>query len=142
MIELVKNVRWQGHNRFTVILLVSCLIYFSGRHDAAGANCENAISTEEIISCEELEFKNATRDLSELQKELDNVLNPKQQKALEVAHVAWLAYRKAHCASAALPYDPGSMAAIVSITCAADLTKQRVKELRDSFRDVLELLIR
>jgi uncharacterized protein YecT (DUF1311 family) len=105
---------------------------------AGTSECENAISTREMLECQNAQLKNATQELSELYKRLEKSLDAKQQKTLKDAHAAWLTYRNSHCVSAASVYEPGSLAGVVRLTCSVDLTKERIRELRMAFKDVLE----
>ncbi len=56
-----------------------------------------------------------------------------ERKALDQGQATWLMYRKAQCASAGKIYEPGSATGLVVTTCYADLTKDRVKQLRNDF---------
>ncbi|MGE5306182.1 MAG: lysozyme inhibitor LprI family protein [Alphaproteobacteria bacterium] len=56
---------------------------------------------------------------------------------MKEAQAAWVMYRDSHCRSMSLPYSPGSITPAVQAACLARLTRQRVKELSDDFRDSL-----
>ncbi|MBI2989508.1 MAG: DUF1311 domain-containing protein [Deltaproteobacteria bacterium] len=118
----------------TLTFFVWCSVLIVDYHNATGADCDTAKTTKDIVECEDLQLKNATRTLSDLHKQLNRVLTMKQRKALEKAHAAWLSYREEHCDSAALLYEGGTMETIVSVTCFAEMTKERVKQLRAAFK--------
>jgi uncharacterized protein YecT (DUF1311 family) len=119
-----------NNHRFIVILFAGCSILVFPNRNTAGADCETAMSTVEMLRCEDAEYKDATQELSRVYKQLNKVMTERQRKALEAANTAWMACRKAYCTAATLMYEGGSTAPVVSITCASDLTKEHLKELR------------
>jgi uncharacterized protein YecT (DUF1311 family) len=46
------------------------------------------------------------------------------------AQTAWLAYRRADCASVSDKYEGGTLAALVAASCTADRSAQHLKEVR------------
>jgi uncharacterized protein YecT (DUF1311 family) len=121
----------------TATLTLTFLVWWSvltiDHHKATGADCDTAKTTKDIIDCEDLQLKTATHTLTDVHKQLNRVLTMKQRKALEKAHVAWLSYREQHCNSAALLYEGGTMETVISVTCFAEMTRERVKQLRVTF---------
>jgi uncharacterized protein YecT (DUF1311 family) len=103
------------------------------------AECDKATSPREAVECEDLQLKTASRELSDISAQLNRVFNVQERQALQKANAAWLAYRDAHCRSLAMPYDPGSITTVISVKCAADLTRERVRILRENFKMFLEL---
>jgi uncharacterized protein YecT (DUF1311 family) len=119
-----------------VFLAVSLFLVAHGE-SAVVSDCNYALSHDEQIECEESRLKRATAELNKLYQELNKVLNAKERKALNDAHKAWLAYRKAHCFSINLPLEPGSIVGVLTVSCPAELTEERVNKLRESFRYLL-----
>jgi uncharacterized protein YecT (DUF1311 family) len=91
------------------------------------------------MECEDLVLKNASRELDDPYRQLNNVFSANKRQALKEADEAWLVYRTAHYRSLALPNEPGSMTPVIAIKCEADLTKDRIKILRENFKLFLAL---
>jgi uncharacterized protein YecT (DUF1311 family) len=130
--------RWQLCAWATGAVSVIFLLVFVHYGFTSIGDCEYAVSNPEMIECEELQLKTATRELNNLYQQLNKVLNAKERKALSDAQKAWLGYRKAHCYSIALPFEPGSIVPVLTASCFADLTKERVKQLRSGFRNFMK----
>ncbi len=124
------------------LLIIGVLALCSGLFVPAASstdnNCDILVSPRAMVECYGRQLKNANQDLNEILKRLNKVLNANEQKALKGAQSAWLAYRDAHCESVALQYSPGSIVPAVTAACSVKLTRQRIKDLMDNFRDSLE----
>jgi uncharacterized protein YecT (DUF1311 family) len=101
----------------------------------AAAECEHAVTNMDMIDCEGGEYKKATSVLLQQIRELRKRLYPQEQKALDKAQAVWAAYRKAHCDSVVATWWAGSGGGLAGITCYTELTKDRVRQLREDFAD-------
>jgi uncharacterized protein YecT (DUF1311 family) len=112
-------------------------IFFVSFARQAVAECDNVYGNMEMIGCEKSEYDKANKELQALVLAIKKNMHPDETKHFDDANAAWLSYRKAHCWSAATLYDAGSMGGLVEMKCHADLTKQRIKQLRQDFADRL-----
>ncbi|MDR3751264.1 MAG: lysozyme inhibitor LprI family protein [Terracidiphilus sp.] len=62
-------------------------------------------------------------------------LEKKMRRDLEVSQKIWLQYRTAACAAVSDMYDGGTISPAATSLCKAEITKQRIKFLRDYFAD-------
>jgi uncharacterized protein YecT (DUF1311 family) len=104
---------------------------------ASEIECEEALSNFAMIQCEQRELDRANKELLEELRHLKNRLQPDEQEALDRGQAAWVAYRDAHCDSIVETYAAGSGGPLAGVKCQADLTKDRIKQLRQSFADRL-----
>ncbi len=133
------NVIFHLSRNAALAALVAAVLLVKDYHIAVADDCDSAKTTKDIVDCQDAQFKKATQALSNLQQQLSRVLTTKQRKALEKAHSAWLSYREEHCNSAAFLYEGGTMETVISVTCFAELTKERVKQLHSTFEPWLRL---
>jgi uncharacterized protein YecT (DUF1311 family) len=110
------------------------------------ANCKDPQSNLEMKMCAaqdlhaaENELKIAfERALKAAEDQYDSVLRdpgfekmPNMPDALRKAEAAWEAFRDVNCDYQNLVYYGGSMASLAVTSCRLDMTKARVKELKD-----------
>ncbi len=117
--------------------IISSFILFLHNDIATAIECEGALSNFAMTECEKREFDTANKTLSELLQELKKHLYATERKALDRGQAAWLTYRNAHCDSIVATYGTGSGGPLAGFKCEADLTKDRVKQLRKDFSDSL-----
>lgn len=118
-------------------IALACVVLSLAFTGVAAAECEHAVTNMDMIDCWRGEYEKATDALLEQIKELKKHLYPQEQKALDKAQAAWIVYRKAHCDSVVSTWWAGSGGGLAGMTCFANLTKDRVKQLREDFADQL-----
>lgn len=103
-------------------------------------DCENG-SQMELTMCAYNDFEKADKELNKYwpiakkdAEQVDANYDDKDKgdlKALMESQRAWLAYRDTHCTYRAYQAHGGSMEPMLFSGCKAELTKIRIKELRD-----------
>lgn len=107
-----------------------CLALFK---PAALANeCDTATSQSQINDCAALELRQADSELNEAYAELKARYAKfgKVQGKLVEAQRAWLKYRDAECALTVFPNIGTTAEAMVRSQCLANLTRQRLTDIR------------
>ena len=106
-------------------LLVSQAAYASDK-------CETAKTTEEISKCADGDLKLLDASLNRAYREIEHRLadNNDGKNALVAAERAWVHFRDAECKFSASGVEGGSVYSSVVMQCTANLTAQRISELR------------
>ena len=99
--------------------------------DSLRAACDAASTTYQMRQC-------ASRDLTAARAELDRYLAEARRVAakrpvLDSAQSAWERYRDISCRSAASEYEGGTMQPLVEVSCLAQRTRARIRELYESY---------
>ena len=99
--------------------------------DSLRATCDTASTTYQMRQC-------ASRDLTAARTELDRYLAEARRVAgkrsmLDSAQSAWERYRDISCRSAASQYEGGTMQPLVEVSCLAERTRARIRELYESY---------
>jgi uncharacterized protein YecT (DUF1311 family) len=97
-------------------------------------NCKSPQTTLDMNMCSSQEFKAADTKLNQLYQQLRAKLNSKQQQRLTVAQRSWIKFRDETCSYEAGHFEGGTLAPPVYISCRARVTKQRVKDLEDYWK--------
>jgi len=98
-------------------------------------HCGNAETQDVMNACFALEYKNANRQMISMLEATLKQLDVKDQAGVRSAQKAWVQYRDLHCqAVGAIHVGGGSLEPTEINTCKADLTRVRIKEIKDSYR--------
>lgn len=128
---------------------VVCLNLPLRAEDADGnspVDCDKAISTQEMNMCANQYYENADITLNEVYKKAiaaipematDEPYDAKHwEEALRASQRAWVAYRDAECSNHIPMFWTGGTGATVEIlSCLAEKTKARTKELQESYEN-------
>jgi uncharacterized protein YecT (DUF1311 family) len=107
-------------------------------------DCNNAMSQADMNQCAYMDFEKADKELNDIYKQaLQNAAETDKEvaeiddayigavKALKKAQRAWIDYRDGHCDGVGYEAVGGSMQPMLIDGCKAQLTRNRVKELRE-----------
>ena len=123
--------------RFTVFAFSSCLLV--GSAHAAGArgsdpDCGSSNLTQmDMNACAFQAFQRQDRELNALYGRLGKQEDAASLKQLQAAQRAWLQFRDLECAYET-PDAGGSLAPTETADCMAELTKERILDLKRSLR--------
>jgi uncharacterized protein YecT (DUF1311 family) len=93
--------------------------------NAAGGNCEEAMSTAEMSVCFEDAYLSADRELNALYLRIQEELSPDELAALKEAQRLWVRYRDATCNAERALYGGGTGGAPTYFSCLAALRRRR-----------------
>ncbi len=96
----------------------------------AFAQCQDKVSTADMMQCYDGEFKKADADLNSTYKATLAKLKGADADRLRTAQRAWVSYRDAQCNAAYKRYAGGTIAPVVFTQCKLTLTLNRTKELK------------
>ena len=118
-------------------LLLACLAAFlpsavhAQRADTA-PNCRRPDTQAEMNECSAREYRAADRALNaEYARLVASIHDAGRLQRLRAAQRAWIAFRDAQCAFESSAMEGGTAAQLLFSGCAAQLTRERAKELRD-----------
>lgn len=118
-------------------LLATCLFfrgYSPAQHmNAADAPCQSPASNAETTRCFIDASHAADKNLNQVYARVGEVLEPDEQKDLQVAQRLWLKFRDANCAAERNLYGRGTAAPTVYAACIEADTRQRAAELRTMY---------
>ena len=103
---------------------------------AQQVNCASPDSTMAMSICADREYQVADRKLNQTYQALKSKLSGQQQQRLTTAQQAWLKFRDANCAYARGEFEGGTAAGPVGISCLAQTTEQRTKDLSGYLQDL------
>lgn len=115
-------------------ILATCSIWMPG---TASTECERAITTVEMVECEQARFRACREDAESLGIQLKRSLSANQVERFVASVYAWETYSYLACVSESSLYEGGSMEPLVFQACRADLECARVEWLRQAFRETL-----
>ncbi len=119
-----------------VSLVVSSLVLLSLGLALAGGTqkpsrpCDDALTTVEMLECSKQRYETADRQLNQVYKELKLKLSKSRQTKLKLAQRAWITFRDATAEFEASEVTGGSMYPLVYLVMQAEMTENRVGELR------------
>ena len=99
-------------------------------------NCASPESTRDMNICADRDYRAADRKLNQVYQALKSKLSGQQQQRLTNAQIAWLKFRDANCAYARGEFEGGTAAGPAGISCLAQTTEQRAKELSGYLQDI------
>ncbi|BDA68734.1 hypothetical protein RIVM261_018390 [Rivularia sp. IAM M-261] len=92
-------------------------------------NCKDPQTTRDMIECGERTYKEASKKLSSINKQLLDKVSVSQRKRLVASHQNWLKHRDTFCAFEAGMYEGGTLEPTTRINCYARMTNERSQEL-------------
>lgn len=92
-------------------------------------NCKDPQTTRDMIECGERAYKEASKKLASVHKQLQEKLSSNQKKRLVASHQNWLKHRDTFCAFEAGMYEGGTLEPTTRINCYARMTNERTKDL-------------
>lgn len=105
--------------------------------EAAGkllGHCGDAETQDVMNACFAIEFQNADREMSSAYNTALKRLSQEDRERVRAAQRAWLHYRELHCkAVGSLQAGGGSLEPTEIFSCKADLTRARIKEIRNGY---------
>lgn len=115
------------------ILVVFLSVTFVSLANSAnfGECVNNASSTVDLRECLVKELRHYDEELNSIYRNLQKLLTQKEQISLKQAQHAWLMFRSAECDFAAFREQPGTIAPIIITSCYIEMTKKRVKDLKE-----------
>lgn len=93
----------------------------------------NSLSEQEMTACAYESFNAQDRELNQLYKQLMKKAGADSGKQLQAAQRAWLQFRDLECVFES-PDAGGSLEPFEKASCMADLTKERIVDIRRSLR--------
>ena len=123
--------------RLALFVLSSCLAA-TGAHAAgsprSGADCAGLdLGQMDVNACAYQAFEKTDRELNALYGRLVKQEDPESLKQLQAAQRAWLQFRDLECVYES-PDAPGSLGPFETANCKAELTKERILDLKRSLR--------
>lgn len=96
----------------------------------------NTTNVYESIECYEKQLKAAKTELNQTYQKIYKSLDNQGKIILEHSQIYWLTYKNHHCDELvgylASQYQGGG-SQLVNLSCNTDLTKDRIKQLKDTF---------
>lgn len=118
----------RGKNLVPALFL--CTLLSLPVSDARALDCENPLTTVDMISCADLDYQRADKELNQVYVEMRSHLDETARKLLQDSQRAWIAYRDAECKRARDEARGGTLAPVLQISCLAELTEQRIGDLK------------
>lgn len=119
-------------------MMLSAFVALAIQGDA-DPRCLDPQTQQEMNVCAARDFRSADEELNRTwlvaqarAREKDRDRGPPRDNyaALLESQRAWLRYRDSECARRALPYREGTIVPLIRSSCLADLTRQRIEQLR------------
>lgn len=111
---------------------VAALCLISSGATAQSTDCDKAETQAELRQCEQARYLDADRALNaQWRLALAAIANePDEEKALLDAQRAWISFRDLHCKAVGVQSGGGTLKSVVVVSCLADVTDNRVEELK------------
>ncbi len=103
---------------------------------AAALDCQSPMTQTDMNICAGRDYDAADKELNKVYGQImtwAKANNPAMAKALRTAQRAWIPYRDTTCAWEGLAVAGGTMEPTIVATCKADLTRTRLKTLKDGW---------
>lgn len=111
----------------SLMLLAFCSQGFASQPEK---NCQQAMTTLEIVQCKQVELEQAEAKLTRyFEASLDRYQDPEVHTLIDVAQQHWLAYRKASCDAQYQIWRDGLIRVIMAAACLLDHTEKRTLQL-------------
>ena len=98
--------------------------------------CDAAHDTLAMRACYSRSLTAADREMNGVYRDVSAHLDPNRRSKLRDAQRAWLRYRDAQCAFAASESEGGTLETVERLSCLADATRARTRQLREAQRSV------
>lgn len=119
-------------SRYPLVGILALLILLMYLHSLCMAqDCERPDTPAQAIECATLRLRAAEREIPPLVNELMQTDDKEFKEALAAAQDAWLKWREAEGRLAGLAASDKALAAAAQLTTEAQLTEDRVKDLRN-----------
>ena len=102
---------------------------------AQKVNCNNPQTTVNMRICADREYQTADKKLNQIYRQLQAKLSRNQKQRMTNAQLAWIKFRDANCDYERGQFEGGTMASHIGISCLADMTEKRTKELQEYLQD-------
>ena len=106
--------------------------------DEAEDPCPGERTQAELNQCASRAFRRADAELNKLYQQLLKGAGAGERAKLRAAQLAWIKFRDAHCEYEAFGNTGGSIYPMVYGFCLAEVTRGRVKQFRDTLREIEE----
>ncbi len=100
-----------------------------GRLLAQQPDCANPQTTLAMRVCADQRYQAADRRLNRVYQQLRASLSSSRRQRLITAQRAWIQYRDTTCRFNASQYEGGSFEPVEQLSCLAEATQQRTREL-------------
>jgi len=102
---------------------------------AQKVNCNNPHTTVDMTICADREYQTADKKLNQIYRQLQAKLSRNQKQRMTNAQLAWIKFRDANCDYERGQFEGGTMASPIGISCLAEMTEKRTKELQEYLQD-------
>lgn len=110
---------------------------FSGdRQIAEKVNCASPQTTADMVVCADREYQAADKKLNRVYQQLQSKLSRNQKQRITNAQLAWIKFRDTNCDYERGQFEGGTMASPIGISCLAEMTAKRTKELENYLQDL------
>jgi uncharacterized protein YecT (DUF1311 family) len=100
--------------------------------------CPGSQTQAELNQCASQAFQKADAELNKLYRQLMKDAGTGEKAKLRAAQLAWLKFRDAHCEYEAFGNTGGSIYPMVYGFCLEEVTRERVKQFRDTLKEIEE----
>ena len=135
MLDVVIAPNMSGFRRaivFAVWLLIAapCCAQHMNEPDSS---CAGAVTTSDLVDCLGKARTASDGQLNSLYQQIQQKLDSDELKELTTAQRLWIKYRDANCTAARSLYGLGTASTPVYLACLDAMTRERIKELRDTY---------
>ena len=102
---------------------------------AQKVNCNSPQTTVDMNICADREYQTADKKLNQIYRQLQAKLSRNQKQRMTNAQLAWIKFKDANCDYERGQFEGGTMASHIGISCLADMTEKRTKELQEYLQD-------
>lgn len=106
------------------------------RQIAQKVNCASPQTTVDMTDCADREYRSADKKLNRVYQQLQSKLSGSQKQRMTNAQLAWIKFRDASCDYERGQFEGGTMGIPIGISCLADMTAKRTKELEKYMQDL------
>jgi uncharacterized protein YecT (DUF1311 family) len=110
----------------------------SARQEGQEDPCPGARTQADLNLCASQAFQKADAELNKLYQQLMKGAGAAEKAKLRAAQLAWLRFRDAHCEYEAFGNRGGSIYPMVYSFCLEEVTRERVRQFRDTLKEIEE----
>lgn len=115
------------------LLLILCI--FAIPTPRAAENCEDAMTTAEMLQCTGKSFDAANEELVSIYNRLHERLDPERKARLEAAQDAWEIYRDRNADFVASAAEGGTLYPVLRLAAMLEMTRRRSDELQERLEE-------
>lgn len=115
------------------LLLILCI--FAIPTPRAAENCEDAMTTAEMLQCVGKSFEAANEELVSIYNRLHERLDPERKARLEAAQDAWEIYRDRNADFVASAAEGGTLYPVLRLAAMLEMTRRRSDELQERLEE-------